>query len=71
VDIELASDDDDILMMMSCPSVKIHNIIFVDDMMKNVKDVANAYKNDPEMHVIVIHFKRLAAIANSRLTVEY
>jgi len=43
-------------------SHRIHEIIFVDDTMKNVEDVANAYKNDPSVHVISIHFTRMATI---------
>lgn len=39
---------------------RIQQIIFVDDTLQNVKDVANAYKNNPAVHVISIHFTRLA-----------
>ena len=37
----------------------IHDIIFVDDTLKNVIDVANAYKNNPDVRVISIHYLRL------------
>lgn len=47
---------------------KIHTIIFVDDTLKNVKDVAAAYKNDPTTHVIAIHFTRLAVHKAAFLT---
>lgn len=40
---------------------KIRTIIFVDDTMQNVKDVAKAYAKDSATHVISIHFTRLAA----------
>lgn len=46
----------------------IHTIIFVDDAMKNIKAVAAAYKNDPAVHVIAIHFTRLAAHKAAFLT---
>lgn len=38
----------------------IHEIIFVDDTLQNVIDVANTYKNNPHVHVISIHYLRLA-----------
>lgn len=38
----------------------IHTIIFVDDTMQNVKDVATAYAHDASVHVISIHYTRLA-----------
>ena len=40
---------------------EINAIIFVDDTLQNVKDVANAYKNNPAVDVIAVHFTRLAA----------
>lgn len=40
---------------------QIHTIIFVDDTMQNVKDVAKTYAQDPSMNAICIHFTRLAA----------
>lgn len=47
---------------------KIQTIIFVDDTLQNVKDVANAYKNNPHVNVISIHFTRLAAQKAAFLT---
>lgn len=47
---------------------RIHDIIFVDDTMQNVKDVANAYAKDPAVHVISIHYIRLAAHKAAFLT---
>ncbi len=46
----------------------IREIIFVDDTMQNVTDVANAYANDPSVHVISIHYTRLAARKAAFLT---
>lgn len=40
---------------------KIRTIIFVDDTMQNVKDVASVYEKDADMNVVSIHFTRLAA----------
>lgn len=40
---------------------RIRDIIFVDDTLQNVIDVANAYKNDPSVHVLCIHYTRLEA----------
>ncbi|MCX7121222.1 MAG: DUF2608 domain-containing protein [Gammaproteobacteria bacterium] len=37
----------------------IRSIIFVDDTEQNVVDVANAYKNDPTVNVISIHYTKL------------
>jgi hydroxymethylpyrimidine pyrophosphatase-like HAD family hydrolase len=39
----------------------ITSIIFVDDTMQNVIDVAKAFANDPNVNVTAIHFTRLAA----------
>ena len=39
----------------------IRDIIFVDDTMQNVIDVATAYKDDPSVNVISIHYTRLDA----------
>lgn len=39
---------------------KIRSIIFVDDTFALVKQVARAYKNDPKVNVMAIHFVRLA-----------
>lgn len=38
----------------------IRSIIYVDDTLSLVKQVARAYKNDPHVNVIAIHFIRLA-----------
>lgn len=38
----------------------IRVIIFVDDTMQNVKDVANAYANDATVQVISVHYTKLA-----------
>lgn len=47
---------------------KIRIIIFVDDTMQNVKDVANAYAKDPAVHVISVHYTRLSAHKAAFLT---
>jgi len=47
---------------------RIHDIIFVDDTMQNVTDVANAYAKDPAVHVISIHYIGLAAHKAAFLT---
>jgi hypothetical protein len=39
----------------------IRHIIFVDDTMQNVIDVAKAFKNDPSVNVVSIHYTRLEA----------
>lgn len=39
----------------------IRDIIFVDDTMQNVTDVANAYQDDPSVNVLCIHYTRLEA----------
>ena len=41
---------------------RIHEIIFVDDTLKNIKEVAATYQNNPSVHLIAIHFTRLAKI---------
>lgn len=38
----------------------IKNIIFVDDTMQNVKDVAATFAHDPNVNVISVHFTRLS-----------
>jgi hypothetical protein len=40
---------------------KIRMIIFVDDTMQNVKEVASAYAKDANMNAVSIHFTRLAS----------
>ena len=39
----------------------IRHIIFVDDTMQNVVDVANQYKNNPNVDVISVHYTKLVA----------
>lgn len=47
---------------------KINTIIFVDDTYQNDVDVANAYKNDPNVNVICVYYTRLAARKEDFLT---
>lgn len=44
---------------------RIREIIFVDDTMQNVTDVAAAYKNDPHVNAICVHYTRLEAHKNA------
>lgn len=44
---------------------RIREIIFVDDTMQNVIDVANAYKNVRHINVICVHYTRLEAHKNA------
>lgn len=41
---------------------RVQEIIFVDDTLQNVKDVADEYKNNPNVDAICIHFTRLAKL---------
>lgn len=47
---------------------RIHEIIFVDDTMQNVKEVANAYAKEASVNVISIHYTGLAAHKAAFLT---
>ena len=47
---------------------KISTIIFVDDTYQNDVDVANAYKNDPNVNVICVYYTRLKARKEAFLT---
>lgn len=47
---------------------QIQEIIFVDDTYQNVVDVANTFKNDPNVDVISIHYTKLAAHKAAFLT---
>src|SRR3989338_8473058 len=50
---------------------RIQQIIFVDDTLNNVVDVANIYKNDPRVNAICIHFTRLAKIKQAFFKGKY
>ncbi|MDP1573812.1 MAG: DUF2608 domain-containing protein [Coxiellaceae bacterium] len=49
-------------------TTRISNIIFVDDTYQNDVDVANAYKNDPNVNVVCVYYTRLSARKEAFLT---